>query len=165
MWKPSLAVAAAALPAAFAPPPSRAGSDSRGALPGCKVMKTRRGYKDLIDRLNKAVKDHKMFLVSRASATKGAKGVFDKVIPGNMVVGVYHARYAIPMLEASIPAGIEAPIRYYITENEDRTATLSYKTPSAVFAPYMGGNDKLQALAEELDALFAKIAAEAVGGS
>lgn len=163
MWKPSLVLAAAALLAAFAPLPGQAGSDSWGELPGWKVMKTQRGYKDLIDRLDKAVKDHKMFLVSRASASKGAKGVFNKVIPGNMVVGVYHARYAIPMLEASIPAGIEAPIRYYITENEDRTATLSYKTPSAVFAPYGDGGQKLKDLAAELDRVFASIAAQAAG--
>lgn len=163
MWKTSGFLFALSLALMVAGSPSQAGSDSWGDLPGWKVMKTPHGYKDLIERLNQAVKDHKMFLVSRASATKGAKGVFDKVIPGNMVVGVYHARYAIPMLEASIPAGIEAPIRYYITENEDQTATLSYKTPSAVFAPYEDGGQTLKDLASELDGVFASIAAQATG--
>jgi len=66
------------------------------------------------------------------------------------------------MLEASIAAGIEAPIRVYITENSDGTATLSYKTPSFVFAPYMKeGGDKLKNLAADLDKLFASLAAEA----
>ncbi len=67
------------------------------------------------------------------------------------------------MLAASVPAGIEAPIRFYITENRDGTATLSYKTPSAVFAPYAVGGGKLEEMAKELDALFAKIAREAAG--
>jgi uncharacterized protein (DUF302 family) len=40
------------------------------------------------------------------------------------------------VLGASVAAGIEAPIRIYVTENQDGTATLSYKKPSAVFAPY-----------------------------
>ena len=66
------------------------------------------------------------------------------------------------MLEASIPAGIEAPIRFYITENDDGTATLSYKRPSSVFAPYIDGGDALDALASELDDVFAAIAAAAV---
>jgi uncharacterized protein (DUF302 family) len=130
-------------------------------LPGWSVTKTTHGYKALIERLNTAVKANKMGLVTRASATLGAKKVLKKTIPGNMVVGVYRPDFAVRMLAASVPAGIEAPIRFYITENEDGTATLSYKTPSAVFAPYTDGGEKLKALAGELDALFAKIAREA----
>ena len=102
-----------------------------------------------------------MGIVSRASATVGAKKVLDKTIPGNMVVGIYHPRFAVPMLEASIPAGIEAPIRVYITENTDGTATLSYKLPSAVFAPYEDGGDNLKALAAELDGVFNAIVEQA----
>ncbi len=128
---------------------------------GLVTAKTPHSYKNLIERLNTAVKAHKMGLVTRASATIGAKAVFKKEIPGNMVVGVYHPRFAVPMLEASIPAGIEAPIRFYITENDDKTATLSYRTPTAVFAPYEDGGQKLKDLAAELDTVFAKIAAEA----
>ncbi len=84
-----------------------------------------------------------------------------KTIPGNMVIGVYRPDFAVRMLAASIPAGIEAPIRFYITENADGTATLSYKKPSAVFAPYTDGGAALTELAAELDRLFAKIANEA----
>jgi uncharacterized protein (DUF302 family) len=57
-----------------------------------------------------------MGLVARASATMGAKSI-GKTIPGNMVVMVYRPDFAIRMLKASVPAGIEAPIRFYITEN------------------------------------------------
>ena len=101
-----------------------------------------------------------MGVVTRASASAGAAGRGVK-IPGNMVVGVYRNDFAVRMLEASVPAGIEAPIRFYLTENADGTATLSYRAPSVVFAPYKGG-DKLKALAGELDGIFAKIAADAV---
>ena len=130
---------------------------------GIVTAKTPHSYKDLVERLNTAVKAHKMGLVTRASATVGAKAVFKKEIPGNMVVGVYHPRFAVPMLEASIPAGIEAPIRFYITENEDGTASLTYRKPTAVFAPYKDGGDKLKNLAKELDEVFASIAKQAVG--
>ena len=130
-------------------------------LPGWKVMPTEHGYKDLVTRLEQAIKDNKMGLVTRASATVGAAKVLKQTIPGNMVIGVYHPRYAVPMLEASIPAGIEAPIRFYITENADATATLSYKTPSAVFAPYSDGGQKLRDLAQELDGVFQAIAEQA----
>ena len=133
------------------------------APPGWVVQKTAHSYADLVERLNQAVKDNKMGVVTRASATVGAKKVLSKDIPGNMVVGVYHPRFAVPMLEASIPAGIEAPIRFYITENDDGTATLSYKTPSAVFAPYEDGGQALKDLAAELDQVFAAIAKQAVG--
>ncbi len=132
--------------------------------PGWKVMKTQHGYADLVARLEKAIADNKMGLVARASATVGAKKMLDKDIPGNTVVGVYRPDFAVRMLEASVTAGIEAPIRFYVTGNADGTATLSYKTPSHVFAPYADGGQALKTLAAELDTIFAKIAADTVGG-
>ena len=126
--------------------------------PGVRVIATGLDYPTLIKRLNAAVKKNKMGLVTRASATLGAKKI-GKTIAGNMVIGVYRPDFAVRMLAASVAAGIEAPLRFYITENADGTATLSYRTPSAVFAPY-GGAD-LDAMAKELDQIFARIAAAA----
>ena len=69
--------------------------------------------------------------------------------------------FAIRMLKASVPAGIEAPIRFYITENPATgNASLTYRTPSSVFNPYR--NAELDAMAAELDVIFAKIASDAV---
>jgi uncharacterized protein (DUF302 family) len=128
---------------------------------GMSVEKTPFGYKELITRLNRAVKANKMGLVTRASATLGAKSA-GIAIPGNMVVGIYAPRFAVRMLKASIPAGIHAPIRFYITENPDRTASLSYRKPSAIFAPY--GNSALNSMARELDAIFARIVRDVLKG-
>ena len=154
-------LALAALLVAFAAlTPARAEFE---APAGWEVFKTTHSYPALIERLDKAVEANKMGLVTRASATVGAKKMLDKEIPGNMVVGVYRPDFAVRMLEASIPAGIEAPIRFYITENADKTASLSYKTPTAVFAPYAMDNEALRALGMELDGIFAKIAADAAG--
>ena len=58
---------------------------------------------------------------------------------------------------------IEAPIRFYVTENEDGTAMLSYKMPSSVFAPYIPeAGTGLTGLASELDVKFAAIARDAI---
>jgi uncharacterized protein (DUF302 family) len=65
------------------------------------------------------------------------------------------------MLEASVPSGIEAPFRFYVTENDDGTASLSYRLPSAVFAPY--GSAELDAMAGELDQIWQKIVDDTVG--
>ncbi len=139
--------------------PGRADLDGRD---GWVVLPTPHSYQDLIARVDQAAKANKMGVVTRASATVGAKKVLDKTIRGNMVVGLYHPRFAVRMLDASIAAGIEAPIRLYLTENEDGTATLSYKTPTHVFSPYMEqGGTELKALADELDKLFDKLAREA----
>lgn len=127
--------------------------------PGTVVMKTGHTYKALIGRLDKAVKANKMGLVTRASATVGAKNVLKMTIPGNMVVGVYHPRFAVRMLKASVAAGIEAPLRFYITENADKTATLSYRKPTTTFAPYWSKD--LDEMAAELDTIFDKIAKQA----
>jgi uncharacterized protein (DUF302 family) len=132
---------------------------------GWVVIDTDMGFPDLVERTRAAVTDAKMGLVTQASASDGARGQ-GIAIPGNRVIGVYRNDYARRMLAASIAAGIEAPIRFYLTEDADGTATLSYKTPSFVFAPYSeeGGSD-LAALAKELDAVFAGIAEQATGGA
>lgn len=131
---------------------------------GWHVHKTPHAFSDLVERLNAAVKAEKMGLVTRASASAGAKNQ-GYTIPGNMIVGVYRNDFARRMLEASVAAGIEAPIRFYLTEESDGTSTLSYKMPSTVFAPYMEeGGEALAALASELDGVFATIAQRAVAG-
>ncbi|MGZ9053317.1 MAG: DUF302 domain-containing protein, partial [Rhodoplanes sp.] len=95
------------------------------------------------------------------SASEGAKAA-GIAIPGNRVVGVFRNDFARRMLSASVSAGIEAQIRFYVTEHPDGTATLSYKEPGFVFAPDIDdGKDALRTLASELDDVFAKIADQA----
>ena len=103
---------------------------------------------------------HGMGLVASASASRGAAARGIK-IPGNAILMVFRNDFAVRMLEASIPAGIEAPLRFYITENADGSATLSYRMPRAIFAPY--GSPRLDTLAAELDPIFAAIARDATG--
>ena len=79
-----------------------------------------------------------------------------------MVLGVYRNDFAVRMLEASVPSGIEAPIRFYVTEDDGGGATLSYRLPSEMFAPY--GSADLDAMALELDAIWTKIVEDTVGG-
>ena len=139
--------------------PARALEAGDFPVSGYHVMATPHGFAALVKRLNAAIKSNGMFAVTRASASAGAssRGI---TIPGNMIIGVYRNDFAVRMLEASIPAGIEAPLIFYVTENADGTASLSYRAPSATFAPY--GSAALDEMAGELDILFAKIAADAV---
>ena len=124
---------------------------------GWVVIDTHQSFAVLTERLEVAVKAEKMGLVTSASASEGAKGA-GITIPGNRIIGVFRNDFARQMLSASVSAGIEAPIRFYISENPDGTATLSYKKPSFVFAPYLDeGKDALKVLADELDNTFARI--------
>lgn len=128
---------------------------------GWVVIATHQSFAALSDRLDAAVKSEKMGLVTSASASAGAKAA-GITIPGNRVVGVFRNDFARRMLSASVAAGIEAPIRFYVTENSNGTATLSYKKPSFVFEPYYNeGGPALKSLTAELDAIFAKIASAA----
>lgn len=136
-------------------------SSAMAGGPAVQTIKTQTDFEALWERLEAAVKANGMFVVTRASASRGAAGRGIK-IPGNLVIGVYRNDFAVRMLEASIPAGIEAPLRFYVTENADGTASLTYRKPSAVFAPY--GSAALDKLASELDAIWEKIVKQAVGG-
>ena len=68
---------------------------------------------------------------------------------------VFRNDFAVRLLAADPAAGFEAPIRIYVHENPDGTATVSYISPSAVFAPYR--HAEVQAIARELDAIFKAI--------
>lgn len=131
------------------------------ALPGTQTLTNKHSFSILVSRVEAAVAQQKMGLVATASASAGAAGRGIK-IPGNAVLMVFRNDYAVRVLQASVPAGIEAPIRLYVTENPDGTASLTYRTPSAVFAPYK--SDKLQVMATELDPIFERITRDATGG-
>lgn len=130
------------------------------ALPGMVTVKAASGFAATEQRLEKAIAANGMGLVARASASSGAAARGVK-IPGNAVLMVFRNDYAVRMLAASVPAGIEAPLRIYLTENPDGSAALSYRRPSAVFAPYASA--ALDAMAKELDPVFDKIVHDAAG--
>lgn len=131
------------------------------AREGWSVTPTDKSYEQLIADVKTAAKAHKMGVVTQAGPTGAAKsrGI---TIPGNRVIGLFNNVYAVNILGLSTAAMIEAPVRVYVTENTDGTATLSYKLPSTVFAPYVPeGGAELEDLAAELDAIFAAIAQDA----
>ena len=130
--------------------------------PGWFVANSPKSYSVLLADLKAAVAAEKMGVVTEAGPTEAAaaRGV---TLPGNRVVGVFRPDFAIRALQASEAAMIEAPIRFYVTERPDGGSTLSYKTPSLVFAPYEDdGGAELAAVATELDIVFAAIAARAL---
>lgn len=148
----ALAVALCApAPPAVASPPLR---------DGWVVIETRHGFEPLIARVKEAVGANGMGVVTQAGPT-GAAAARGITIPGNRVIGVFNNDFAVRMLRASEAAMIEAPVRFYVTEQADGTATLSYKTPSLVFSPYAGDDPAVMSIARELDAVFERIAAAA----
>lgn len=135
-----------------------------GPLPdqvdGWAMFKTSHQWQALGKRVTAAIKASPINKLSQASATMGARSL-GKTIKGNMIIFAYGPQFAVRMLDASIAAGMEAPLRFYITENDDGGSTLSYKIPSIVFDPYDDGGAALDEMAAELDDIFATIAAEA----
>ncbi len=138
--------------------PGLAYADSTMPYPGTQTVPSKYSFNQLLPRLEHAIDANKMGLVAQASASSGAAARGIK-IPGNAVLMVFRNDYAVRMLKASVASGIEAPLRLYVTENKNGTASVTYRTPSAIFAPY--GNSQLNALAHELDPILAKIVNDA----
>ncbi len=138
-----------------------AAAQSAAQLPGTHAVATRYGFDTLAARLEKAIEANKMGLVAQASASRGAASRGVK-IPGNLVLMVFRNDYAVRMLAASVPAGIEAPLRLYVTEGANGKASVTWRDPSAVFAPY--GSAELDSMARELDPVIEKIVRDAAGG-
>ena len=139
--------------------PAGALADQGYPYPDMQVQKTGKSFKELIASLKASIKANKMLLVSQACGSCGAKNQ-GFIIPGNYVAGVFRNDFARRAFAAHVQAGIEFPIRFYITENEDETATLTYRLPSAMLASY--GNTTLDEIGAELDVVFAAIAQGAV---
>jgi uncharacterized protein (DUF302 family) len=112
---------------------------------------SRAPFSQVSQALEQAITDAKMTLVCRADAQRGAaaRGV---TIKGNQVFMVFRNDFAVRLLAADPAAGFEAPIRIYLYENPDRTATVAYTPPTAVFAPY--ARPEVRAIAAELDPIF-----------
>jgi uncharacterized protein (DUF302 family) len=127
-------------------------------LSGSRSLASAKPFETLWADLEQAVKANRMIVVAQASASRGAaaRGVS---IPGNAIVEVFRNDYAVRMLEASVAAGYEAPLRFYLVETPTGS-TLLYRAPTAVFAPY--GSESLNAMAKELDRIFERIASDAI---
>lgn len=135
-----------------------------GTIPprdGWVVIETSKSYDQLITDVKSATKAQRMGVVTQAGPT-GAAANRGITIPGNRVIGIFNNDFAVKILAISTAAMIEAPIRLYVTENPDGHATLSYKKPSHVFAPYTGeGGAELVDLTKELNQRFDAIAQQA----
>jgi len=121
---------------------------------GLKSVETNQPFHSYLHSLKKAIADQKMGIVAEACATCGAKAI-GVTIPGNRVIMIFNPHFAVRMLKASIPAGIEAPLRLYVTENSQGMAHLSYRLPSDVFKSY--GVKALDDMAIELDTIIETI--------
>lgn len=141
---------------------SLATADDLTPRPGWAVHDSAKSYDTLVKSTRSAVKAQGLAVVTQAGPT-GAAAKRGITIPGNRVIGVFNNDYAVKILALSTAAMIEAPVRLYVTEDADGSATLSYKLPSHVFAPYLDeGGEALATLAAELDGKFAAIAANAL---
>jgi len=137
-------------------------ADMPESLEGWWIQSTDYSYNELIEQVEEAVEAAPMGVVFKASPNAAARERLDIELPGNMVIGVFAPNFAARLIEIYLPAQVEAPLRLYITENQDGTATLSYRLPSAIFAAYPDGGEALVELGAELDEILAGIATSAV---
>jgi len=115
---------------------------------GTVTVETGRPFGAFVKSLSGAIKRQGFNIVGIACATCAAKsqGV---TVPGNRVFFFFKPAYAVRMLAASEAAGIEAPIRVYVTEGPDGSARVTYRLPSHVFGAYEV--PELDRLGAELD--------------
>ncbi len=124
---------------------------------GTITVQTTQSFDGFVERLKASIKANKMGIVAEACATCGAAKI-GVVIPGNHVIMVYRPDFAVRMLEASTAAGIEAPLRFYVTEEANGMAVLTYRLPSETFGAYQV--PALDIMGAELDVILAKIVSD-----
>ncbi|MDA1308434.1 MAG: DUF302 domain-containing protein [Proteobacteria bacterium] len=129
---------------------------------GMVTVEIEKPFKAFVKAIRPALKKHKFNIVGVACANCAAKSL-GKTIPGNRVILFFAPRYAVRMLAASTAAGIEAPIRIYVTETAKGMAEVTYRLPSHVFGAY--DVEDLTAMGKELDAMMTTILESAVAGT
>ena len=133
---------------------------------GWAVTRTTKPFGQLVDDVKSAAKANKMGVVTQAGPTGAAKkrGI---TIPGNRVLGVFRNDFAVDIIRADPAAMIAAPVRIMVMEEPDGTASMSYKLPSTVFAPYTAGGATVSDAAAQmatLGALLDRLALACDGG-
>lgn len=129
------------------------------AQDGKAVLPSKAPFARVAAALEQAIADQQMGLVCHANAQQGAAARGVK-IPGNQVFLVFRNDFAVRLINADPRAAYEAPIRIYLYENPDGTATLAYVKPSALLRAY--GHPEVAKVGAELDPIFEKIVARAM---
>ncbi len=124
------------------------------AQEGMVTARSRALFAKVAEALEQAITDQKMALVCHTDAQKGA-AARGTALKGNQVLMVFRNDFAVRLIAADPAAGFEAPMRIYVYENPDGTATVSYVPPSVVLAPYR--HPTVRAVAAALDPIFKAI--------
>ncbi len=129
---------------------------------GWESLESAQNYESLLKSVKTVIEESDLSVVTEAGPTVAAeKRGID--LPGNCVIGIFNNHFAVRVLTLSEAAMIEAPMRMYVTENENGTADLSWKKPSFILSPYAKeGGDELAAIGAELDSMFEAIGIAAV---
>ena len=147
----------ACVAATLAPAAARAEADepeSVGPYPGTVSWSTAYPLGDAVRRLEKAVRSNGLTVVQ--TVTAGGHGQ-----TGVAVILVSSSDYWGRILKANQLAGMEMPIRLYVTDTGNRTSAVIYRTPSSIFALY--DTPDLDRIAADMDQVFAKIVDDAIG--
>ncbi len=107
----------------------------------------------VVERLKGAIAALSMGLVAHINGQANAakKGLR---VSADQILEVFRPDFAVRVWAADKRAGLDIPIRYHVYE-EGGLTHVSYRSPSAIFAPY--GNPQLDALGRELDGIFSEI--------
>lgn len=140
--------------------PIEARAESPTPYSGTQSFDTGVVFKPFVGAMPNAIKGNGFAIIGIACANCAIKSKFKEIIPGNRVFLFFRPDYARRMLQASTAAGIEAPIRLYVTETPAGTAQVTYRLPSHVFGAYEVA--ELTAMGKELDTRVAAIIADAL---
>jgi uncharacterized protein (DUF302 family) len=125
-----------------------------GPYPGTVSLGSSYALGDAVRRVEKAVRANGLTLVQTVNS--GGRGQ-----TGASVILVSSSDYWGRILKINQLAGMEMPIRIYVTDTGNRTSAVIYRAPSSIFALY--DSPELDHIAGDLDQLFAKIVDDAIG--
>lgn len=157
-WHIRLALALLVLTSAMASmTAAQAGEDEPeavGPYPGTVSLGSSYALTEAVRRVEKAVRANGLTLVQTVnSGGRGQTGV--------SVILVSSSDYWGRILKVNQLAGMEMPIRIYVTDTGNRTSAVIYRAPSSIFALY--DSPELDRIATDLDQVFAKIVDDAIG--
>ena len=120
-----------------------------------KTITTELTPEQAVQRLIAAIDETGLRLVAHINGQANAAKL-GKVVPADQILEVFRPDFAIRVWAACKPAGHDIPLRIHVYEDGQQTK-VACRMPTTAFEPF--GSPELDAIGQELDALFERILA------
>lgn len=153
------------------PPPPEAPqeevADRRELRPGAPAdgglvtVQSAHGFGETVDRLEAALEEEGMEIITRIDHAEGAAGAGERLLP-TLVILAGDPQAGTPLIQARPTAAIDLPQRFLVWEDDDGVVRIAYNDPDHLAARhgFVADDQRLRGMADVLTRAVGRAAGE-----